>query len=289
MVSAEQTGEAATQRLAEAAIDSYRKDMRFVRLLSQPAVVTRGLVILLLGCFAASYAFDAGVIQRYVGAEQGLEPTFVIGAKVNAAIAQGELWRLVTSSLLHLNLIHLGFNIYGLYALGGIVERLVGGRRFAVLYGLSGLGGAVASYLFHQTASVGASGAVFGVLGAAVTFGWRRGAWVPQGVGKALTRGLLPWLVLNVVIGLVSDMRIDNAAHLGGLVMGSGLGLLMGSPLSGQAPTRWSALGWKVGVWAMVALLGAALVGLVFGARRCLESEAAWHTCQGQPQLERTP
>lgn len=280
------------RRLGEAALDSYRKDVRFVRLLSQPAAATRALVMALLVAFAASYAFDAGVAQRYVssvGGAQALEPAFVVGAKLNGAITGGEVWRLVSSTLLHLNWIHLAFNLYGLYALGGIVERLLGTRRFIVLYGLSGLGGAVASYLFHEGASIGASGAIFGVLGAAVTFGWRRGAWVPAGVGKALTRGLLPWLLLNVMIGLLSSMRIDNAAHLGGLAVGAALGLALGSPLSGEPQPRWVARGWRAGVWAMFALWVFGVGGMAQKARQCLSSEAAWQQCQAAPKGAQRP
>jgi rhomboid protease GluP len=279
--------ESAEQRVGAAALESYRKDVSFVRLLSKPAAATRALVVLLLVMFGASYAFDAGVAQRYVGEAQGLEPAFVVGAKVNAAITGGEVWRLVTSTLLHLNWIHLAFNLYGLHVLGGIVERLLGTRRFVVLYGLSGLGGAVASYVFHVGASIGASGAIFGVLGAAVTFGWRRGAWVPAGVGKALTRGLLPWLLLNVMIGLMSSMRIDNAAHLGGLAVGGALGLVLGSPLSREEAPRWSARAWDAAAWGMAALLVLGFGGMVHTAWGCLSSEAAWQACQAVPKADR--
>lgn len=264
---------------AQEVFETYRKDVNFVRLLIQPAAATRNIILTLLAIFAVGFAFSGGVAARFSLPADVMDAVFVVGAKQNAGISSGELWRLVTGTLLHSGLVHLGFNLYGLYSLGGVVERLIGSRRFVVLYGLSGLGGGLASYLFSEQMSVGASGAIFGVLGAAVVFGWRRRGWIPKGVSHALSKGLLPWLVISLMVGLVPSIQIDNAAHLGGLAVGLLMGGVLGSPLSGAAPSVGKERLWGAGMWLMAALLVASLVGMGVKAVACIESEDAWKVC----------
>jgi len=129
------------------------------------------------------------------------------------AIASGEWWRLLTSAFLHGSILHLGFNMYVLFVLGRDLERLLGHSRYLALYLLSALGGAVASYWLSNPAgvSVGASGAVFGLLGATVI------------AGRFLRADITQALVLigiNIVIGFVIP-GIDWRAHLGGLATGA--------------------------------------------------------------------
>ncbi|HET8970825.1 MAG TPA: rhomboid family intramembrane serine protease [Candidatus Nanopelagicales bacterium] len=125
----------------------------------------------------------------------------------------GEQWRLFTAVFLHVNLLHLLFNMYVLYLLGPQLERLFGHSRFLVLYLVAGLGGSVASYWFSQpnVVSAGASGAIFGLMGALVVAGHAVRADITQ---------VLVLIGINLAIGFLVG-GIDWRAHLGGLVTGA--------------------------------------------------------------------
>jgi membrane associated rhomboid family serine protease len=137
---------------------------------------------------------------------------------IPAAIAQGEWWRLLTSTLLHGSILHLLFNMYALYWLGPQLERSLGHVRFAALYILSALGGSVASYWFSdlRTVSVGASGAIFGLITATIVIGRETRTDVSQ---------LIVLLGLNVVIGFLQP-GIDWRAHFGGAITGAAIALI---------------------------------------------------------------
>jgi len=155
-----------------------------------------------------------------------------------AALTAGDdqWWRLVSCTFLHGGLLHLAFNMYALKVLGELAERLFGSAMFALVYILSGLGGSIASLGWTlaatpQTFSVGASGAVFGLMGALLGFALARKQSVPPKVFKGLTRSALFFIGINVAIGL-SLAFVDNAAHLGGLAVG----LPVGAALSRDLP-----------------------------------------------------
>jgi membrane associated rhomboid family serine protease len=126
---------------------------------------------------------------------------------------EGEWPRLLTSAFLHGSFLHIAFNMYVLFALGPTLERILGHGRFVVLYLVSALGGSVASYVFSdlRTVSVGASGAIFGLMGALVVAGKRL---------RYDVRQVLVLLAVNVVIGFIAP-GVDWRAHLGGLVTGA--------------------------------------------------------------------
>jgi membrane associated rhomboid family serine protease len=137
---------------------------------------------------------------------------------IPSAIAQGEWWRLITSTLLHGSILHLLFNMYALYWLGPQLERALGHSRFAALYVLSALGGSVASYWFSDllTVSVGASGAIFGLITATIVIGREMRTDVSQ---------LIVLLGINVIIGFAQP-GIDWRAHFGGAVTGAAVAFL---------------------------------------------------------------
>jgi len=138
------------------------------------------------------------------------------GAKVNTLIQDGEVWRLFTSMFIHIGIIHLAFNLYALWALGPLTEELLGHRRFFMAYILSGLGGSYASFLFSPALSAGASGAIFGLLGALLYYSYKRPALWKSGLGM----NLVVVILVNLGFGFVQP-GIDNFAHLGGLITGS--------------------------------------------------------------------
>lgn len=138
------------------------------------------------------------------------------GAKVNTLIQAGEVWRLLTSTFIHIGIIHLVFNLYALLALGPLTEESLGHRRFFMIYILSGLGGSIASFLFSPALSAGASGAIFGLLGALLYYSYKRPALWKSGLGM----NLVVVILVNFGFGLVQP-GIDNFAHLGGLITGT--------------------------------------------------------------------
>ena len=155
----------------------------------------------------------------------GGDAVLFYGAKDNAAIASGELWRLLTPVFIHAGLLHIFVNMYSLYALGPAVERFFAARRMLALYLLSGIGGVILSLAFSPEPSVGASGAIFGLLGALAVFLYLHRAAFGR-FGMVQLRQLVFVAVLNLMLGL--SPGIDNWGHVGGLITGALLTLLLG-------------------------------------------------------------
>ena len=134
------------------------------------------------------------------------------------AVAQGQLYRLVTSAFLHYGATHLLLNMWALYVVGPPLEMWLGRLRFGALYALSGLGGSVLVYLVSplDTATAGASGAIFGLFGATFVVGKRLAVDVRWVVAVVAFN-----LVFTFLVPLISSQRISWQAHLGGLVSGA--------------------------------------------------------------------
>jgi len=147
-----------------------------------------------------------------------------LGSKVNALIGLGEYWRLLTAMFLHADVMHLIFNMMALFILGKDIERFFGKHKFLAIYFISGLIGSGASYLLVDGVSVGASGAIFGLMGANL-FLYKLNPLVYK---RIYGSDLLILIGINLVIGLVRP-NIDMAGHVGGLIGGfvaaSALGL----------------------------------------------------------------
>ena len=153
------------------------------------------------------------------------------GALVPALVARGEVWRLVTSVFLHSGFLHLSLNMLSLYFLGSFVEAAFRRGRFLALYLLCGLSGGIAYLYFgaYGTPAVGASGAIFGLLGGILGYSLRSGTFSWQ---NPVIRQLLILLVINLYLGF-SIPNVSNTAHLGGLAGGLFFGYLV-------APTVYS-------------------------------------------------
>jgi rhomboid protease GluP len=147
------------------------------------------------------------------------------GALIPALVAQGDWWRLLSSMFLHSGAIHLGLNMLSLYFLGAFVEQAFGRSRFLALYLLSGLSGGLAYLYFGPFGqpAVGASGAIFGLLGGVLGYALRRGSFSWQ---NPLIRQLLILLALNLYLGF-SIPNVSNTAHIGGLAGGFAFGWLV--------------------------------------------------------------
>jgi rhomboid protease GluP len=142
-------------------------------------------------------------------------------------IANGEYWRLFTAMFLHVGFMHLLFNGIGLLIFGRLLERIYGHYRFTTIYVLAGLSGSIASYTFNRVViGAGASGAIFGVLGALAAFFLLRRDILGR-VGRRYLSSLALIAAINLFLGFIIP-GIDNWAHLGGL----GGGFLLGLALS---------------------------------------------------------
>lgn len=147
------------------------------------------------------------------------------GAMVPILVAGGEWWRLLTAMFLHVGVLHLALNSFGLYLFGSLVEQALGTGRMLTLYFVTGFCASVVSFAFGPVgvAAVGASGAVFGMLGAWLAYNLRRRS---LSMARANVQWALMLIGINLVFGL-SVPGIDNLAHVGGLAAGvvGGLGI----------------------------------------------------------------
>lgn len=143
-----------------------------------------------------------------------------LGAKESVLLASGEYWRLITPMFLHGNLLHLLFNNWALYAVAFQMEALLGGRKFLALYFLAGIAGNIASAVWSLNLSVGASGALFGLLGCAWYFERTIHKRFTETTGSKPRAGAYTVMVVaNILFGFIIP-QIDNAAHMGGLLVG---------------------------------------------------------------------
>ena len=131
-------------------------------------------------------------------------------------ILGGEYYRLLTGTFLHANLVHLLFNCYALYVIGSQLESYLGRFKYLIVYLFSAITGSLMSIIFlGNGVSVGASGAIFGLMGSMIYFGYHYRVYLEE----VLKTQIIPLVIVNLVIGFLST-GIDNFAHIGGLIGG---------------------------------------------------------------------
>jgi membrane associated rhomboid family serine protease len=166
------------------------------------------------------------------------------GADFGPLTFSGQWWRIFTSCFLHFSVVHIAMNMFILFMAGRFTERLFGHFRFLAVYLLAGLGGSLASLVYHPYAvSAGASGAIFGIYGALLGLLLIKRRHFAKGSLTPVVRSAIFFLLYNLVYGL-SDEHTDMSAHLGGLVTGFFLGLLLAWNLNGSGvrmPRVWTA------------------------------------------------
>lgn len=167
------------------------------------------------------------VLELLAGAPRDPQVLVNMGAIMKGAFQQGDYWRLVAAMFLHGGFMHLVLNMWALWQIGGIFESLFGSTRFLLTYFISGIAASIVSSILIPawTPGVGASGAIFGIIGALIVALRRSPRWSRKEWSGALARQLLMWAGINIVIGFTMP-GIDNAAHIGGLVAGLLLGLV---------------------------------------------------------------
>ncbi len=197
----------------------------------------------------------------------GADVVALLGMKNNAAIMAGEWWRLFTPMLLHGSIFHIGFNMYALYVLGPGLERFYGGWRFLLLYIVSGFTGNVMSFMLSPYNSLGASTAIFGLLGAQGVFLYLHRDLFGDAAKRSLAN-IVFIAAVNLFIGL--SPGIDNWGHVGGLIGGTAFAWFGGPKLGVRDEgfalvlenVRPALISLLTAVVIMIAFLGA---GMTFG------------------------
>jgi len=179
------------------------------------------------------------------------------GAKYGPLVAGGDWWRLLTPIFLHPSLLQLAFNSFVLFDLGPSVEQLYGSQKFLVLYVISGASGFLFSFLWHPySVSAGAAGALFGLMGTMIAYGYRNRTSLLDSGNSIYLR----WAIYGLIFSFLMPGR-DNAAHIGGLIAG----LLFGAVVSDMpSVTRESIYFWKTlrTIITILVIVGFIMVGL---------------------------
>lgn len=190
---------------------------RYERTFKPKKIFITPLLISLCVIFFLSALFLDGISAIYnIDALTSLK---LGGSTYLYTIGKMEIYRLITYMFNHGSLIHLLINMYSLYIVGTQLENFLGKWKYTIIYLLSGICGGLLSLLIYKNTfiiSVGASGAIFGLLGSLLYFGYHYRNYL----SGALRTQIIPIIVINLVIGFLPGMNIDNACHIGGLLAG---------------------------------------------------------------------
>jgi rhomboid protease GluP len=167
----------------------------------------------LIAVNVAAYAVTAFLSQDIINSN--INVLIFLGAKVNSLIAAGEYWRLVTCMFLHGGIFHLAVNMYSLYAVGPVIENFFGKKKYLAIYFFSGICSSLLSFYMTPGVSIGASGAIFGVLGACLVFAVK----MKNRIGKEFMINVISVIAINLFLGF-SIAMVDNFGHIGGLIGG---------------------------------------------------------------------
>ena len=160
------------------------------------------------------------IIPLLFGEYNSLINNFCVDASL---IRSGQYYRILTGIFLHGSILHLLFNCYALFVIGSQVENFMGKFKYLIIYLFSGICGSIFSMIFSSYPSIGASGAIFGLMGALVYFGYHYRVYL----GNVVKSQIIPLILLNLCIGFLSS-GIDNFAHIGGLIGGSLISIAVG-------------------------------------------------------------
>jgi rhomboid protease GluP len=216
-----------------------------------------------------------------------LMPYIRYGANNGAATTDGEWWRLVTCMFMHFGIMHLAFNMWALYQVGHLVEKLFGRLLYTLAYFGSGIFASLASIAWHgdKMWSAGASGAIFGIYGALLGYMLREKHALPRNFFQPLLRSTLFFAGYNIIYGAVHP-GIDSAAHIGGFLSGFGLGWLTAVPIDPASRLKLLRPRFWLGVTAVCVGVG---LGMAFTPRfdYSLRDELAWQdSFQGVDEKE---
>jgi len=191
--------------------------------------VTKTLIGLNVAVFAAMVLSGVSFLDPQV------QQLVIWGADFGPYTLNDQWWRVLSSMFVHAGIIHIGLNMWCLWNLGPMAEKIFGRASFLVLYLLTGLGSSLTSLWFHpQIVSVGASGAIFGVAGALISALKLGRLPFPAIAVRSSMRSLIAFAGYNLLFGGIVPF-IDNSAHIGGLVTGLAVGALLSPTLMDDA------------------------------------------------------
>lgn len=185
----------------------YEKTFRPKKIIFTNLIIAACIVMFIITCIVGGASVITGLTNGVA---------LQLGANNKLYLQAGEIWRLITHAFLHGSLLHLLVNMYSLFIVGRQIETFLGKTKFLIVYIVSAICGGLLSALLNEysTVSVGASGAIFGLLGAMLYFGYHYRTYM----GTVIKNQIIPIIVLNLIIGMSSG--IDNFAHIGGLIGG---------------------------------------------------------------------
>jgi rhomboid protease GluP len=218
---------------------------RILGVIPVPSTATSALVAANIALYAISWYMSQNAASA-AGESSGLfsgisgQVLLRLGAKFGPLMVGGEWWRLVTAMFLHGGLLHIGFNMWVLVDLGPEVESLFSIQKYIVLYLVTGVFGYIVSFFWSPFGlSIGASGAIVGLIGILIGASYHHGQ-----LGKSYRSELWKWVIYIVALMLIPGLGIDNAAHFGGLAAGLVLGYLIpeGEPQTRAGENLWNTL-----------------------------------------------
>ena len=186
-------------------------------------IITFILIAINIIVFALMYILGNG--------SESTQTLIKFGANYGVLTKAGEYYRLITCAFLHIGIIHLICNMYSLYVLGPTIEHFFGKGKFILIYLYSAIIGSLFALTFqgNQVVTAGASGAIFGLLGALLYFGFSYRGYV----GNRIINQVIPVILINLLIGFTST-GISNSAHIGGLIGGLAISFMLGAEMKDE-------------------------------------------------------
>lgn len=200
--------------------EKYDQVFRPKKIIATKVIIAINIIIFALMYILGNGSNDANTLLTF-------------GAMNGALVKSGEVYRLITAAFIHIGFIHLAFNMYALNVIGSQIESFLGKTKFLLIYFISAISGSILSMVFSNSISAGASGAIFGLLGSLLYFGYHYRMYL----GSVLKNQIIPLIILNLLFGFILS-GVDNAAHIGGLVGGYLGTMALGIPNKGSKSDR---------------------------------------------------
>lgn len=215
---------------------TYKDNKLFEKVFSPKKIIMTKLIMLICIVMYIILGIDSNNFFNI-----GINALVNFGGNNLLLVQSGEVWRVISAAFLHVSLIHLLVNMYSLVIIGTQVETFIGKFKFLFVYLISALVGSLLSLIFNEAniVSVGASGAIFGLMGALLYFGYHYRLYLSE----AIKNQIIPVIVLNLLLGFMVS-GVDNAAHIGGLIGGYLASMAMG--IENKSKLRDKANGWIV-------------------------------------------
>ena len=215
---------------------TYKDNKLFEKVFSPKKIIMTKLILLICVVMYIILGINSNNFLNI-----GINSLVDFGGNNLLLVQSGEIWRIISAAFLHVSLIHLLVNMYSLVIIGTQVETFIGKLKFLFIYLISAIVGSLLSLIFNEVniVSVGASGAIFGLMGALLYFGYHYRLYLSE----AIKNQIIPVIVLNLILGFMVS-GVDNAAHIGGLIGGYLASMAIG--IENKSKLRDKVNGWIV-------------------------------------------